>query len=316
MTTLKEIKTMPEHDYELFISGNTTCAGCGLDLALRWAMKALGPRTALVTPASCLNVVIGVWPKAAPNFPFINMCFAAGASAATGVYHGLKARGIDDVTVLVFAGDGGTTDIGIQALSGAAERGTNIIYCCYDNEAYMNTGVQRSSSTPVGAITTTTYLGKKEQKKNLPAIMAAHNIPYVATASIADPLDLFDKFKKAKSIQGFKYIHVFAPCPPGWRIDTEKAVEVAKQAIDTGMWILYEIEDGVFRLTGKSKRLLDPSKRKPITDYISSQGRFRLVKEHEMAELEKYRSMIWRQVQKEILFQETEEKDGKEQKKL
>ncbi len=246
--------------------------------------------------------------KGAPDFPMINMVFAGAASAATGVYHGLKARGIEDYTVVAYAGDGGTTDIGLQALSGAAERGTNIIYVCYDNEAYMNTGIQRSSSTPVGAITTTTYYGKVQQKKNLPGIMSMHNIPYVATASVGDPLDLYDKFKKAKDIEGFKYIHIYAPCPPGWRSPSEKSVEIAKMAIDNGMWILYEIENGYFRLTGKSKRLTDPKKRKPIEEYIKAQGRFRLVKEEQMEKLEQYRELMWNQVSKELLFQEMDEK--------
>jgi len=310
MTTLKEAKELENADTNLWIPGNATCAGCGLDLSLRWALKALGPRTALVTPASCLNVVIGVWPKAASDFPFINMVFAGGAAAATGLYHGLKARGIDDVTVMCYAGDGGTTDIGIQGLSGAAERGTNIIYVCYDNEAYMNTGIQRSSSTPLGAITTTTYFGKKEQKKNLPAIMAAHNIPYVATASVADPLDLYDKFKKAKDIEGLKYIHIYAPCPPGWKIDSELCVDVAKKALDSGMWILYEIENGKFKLTGKSRRLLDPRKRKSIKDYLTMQGRFRKITEKEIKSLEEYRDKLWDDVQKELMFQEISEKES------
>ncbi|MBD3351847.1 MAG: 3-methyl-2-oxobutanoate dehydrogenase subunit beta [Candidatus Lokiarchaeota archaeon] len=305
---MKEIKEVPDIDRNLWLPGNATCAGCGLDLSLRWALKALGPRTVLVTPASCLNVVIGVWPKAAPDFPFINMVFAGGAAAATGIYHGLKARGIEDVNVMTYAGDGGTTDIGIQGLSGAAERGTNIIYVCYDNEAYMNTGIQRSSSTPLGAITTTTYFGKQEHKKNLPAIMAAHNIPYVATASVADPLDLYDKFKKAKDIKGLKYIHIYAPCPPGWKIDSERSIEVAKKAITSGMWILYEVENGVFRLTGKSKRYIDPKKRKPIKDYLTIQGRFRKLTDDDFKELEKYRDSLWRQVNKELSFQELEEK--------
>jgi pyruvate ferredoxin oxidoreductase beta subunit len=279
-----------------------------LDLSLRWALKALGPKTVIVSPASCLNVVTGVWPKAAPDVPFINMVFAGAASAATGVYHGLVARGITDHTVVAYAGDGGTTDIGLQALSGAAERGTNIIYVCYDNEAYMNTGIQRSSSTPVGAITTTTYFGKVQQKKNLPGIMAMHNIPYVATASVGDPLDLYDKFKKAKEIKGLKYIHIYAPCPPGWRSASEKSVEIAKMAIDNGMWILYEIENGVFRLNGKSRRLTDPNKRKPIAEYLKMQGRFRLVKDEQIKKLEEYRELMWNQVTKELLFQQMEEK--------
>jgi pyruvate ferredoxin oxidoreductase beta subunit len=188
MVKLKE--ALESCQEEFFLPGNSCCAGCGLEIALRWAMKALGPKTALVSPASCLNVVVGLWPKTAPNFPFTNMAFAAAAAAATGMSAAFKAKDYrfpgkvwGKMTTLVFAGDGGTTDIGIQGLSGAAERNSDFIYCCYDNEAYMNTGIQRSSSTPHGAITTTTTLGKERYKKNLPRIMAAHEIPYVATCS-------------------------------------------------------------------------------------------------------------------------------------
>jgi pyruvate ferredoxin oxidoreductase beta subunit len=163
MVSLKKIMEDPIACQEWFLPGNSCCAGCGLEIALRWAIKALGPNVSMVTPASCLNVVIGLWPKTAPNFPQFNMAFAAGAAAATGIDAAFRAKaykfpgnGWEDVTSLVFAGDGGTTDIGIQGLSGAAERNSNIIYVCYDNEAYMNTGIQRSSSTPHGAITTTT----------------------------------------------------------------------------------------------------------------------------------------------------------------
>ncbi len=221
MVKLKEALDSCQEEY--FLPGNSCCAGCGLEIALRWAMKALGPKTVLVTPASCLNVVVGLWPKTASTFPFINMAFAAGAAAATGVSAAFKAKdyrfpgkGWDEITTITFAGDGGTADIGLQGLSGAAERNSDQIYVCYDNEAYMNTGIQRSSSTPHGAITTTTTLGKERFKKNLPAIMAAHDIPYIATCSISEPLDLYDKFKKAKAIKGCRYIHSLAPCPVGW----------------------------------------------------------------------------------------------------
>ena len=194
MASLKKVMEDEIACKEWFLPGNACCSGCGLEIALRWAMKALGPKIAMVTPASCLNVVIGLWPKTAPDFPQFNMAFAAGAAVATGFDAAFKAKaykfpgkGWDEMISICFAGDGGTTDIGIQALSGAAERNSNIIYVCYDNEAYMNTGIQRSSSTPHGAITTTTPFGKERYKKNLPAIMRAHDIPYVATCSISEP---------------------------------------------------------------------------------------------------------------------------------
>jgi len=309
MVKLKE--ALESCQEEFFLPGNSCCAGCGLEIALRWAMKALGPNTALVSPASCLNVVVGLWPKAAPNFPFTNMAFAAAAAAATGMSAAFKAKDYrfpgkvwGEMTTLVFAGDGGTTDIGIQGLSGAAERNSNFIYCCYDNEAYMNTGIQRSSSTPHGAITTTTTLGKERYKKNLPRIMAAHEIPYVATCSISEPLDIYEKFKKAKSIDGCKYIHILASCPPGWGIISEDSVEITRLAVKTGSWILYEIENGVLTLSKKSKPLLDPSKRAPLIEYLSRQKRFSKLSEKELIELQERLDLQWSKIADDLSCQE------------
>lgn len=292
---------------EWFLPGNSCCTGCGLELALRWAMKALGPNTALVTPACCLNVVIGLWPKTAPDFPFTNMAFAAGAAAATGFDAAFKAKAHrfpngpwKDMTSLVFAGDGGTTDIGIQGLSGAAERNSDIIYVCYDNEAYMNTGIQRSSSTPHGAITTTTTFGKEQYKKDLPGIMAAHEIPYVATATISEPLDLYEKFKKAKSIRGCKYIHILAPCAPGWGYPSEDTIEIARLAVKTGVWILYEVENGVLSLSNKSKALLDPEKRMNIVEYLSKQKRFSAISEKTLIELQEHIDYRWKKISAQL----------------
>ncbi|NHJ23361.1 MAG: pyruvate synthase subunit beta [Candidatus Lokiarchaeota archaeon] len=309
MTTIKEALDSCQEEY--FLPGNSCCAGCGLELALRWAMKALGPNTALITPASCLNVVIGLWPKTAPNFPFTNMAFAAGAAAATGMSAAFKAKAYrfpgkkwEKMTTITFAGDGGTADIGIQGLSGAAERNSDQIYVCYDNEAYMNTGIQRSSSTPHGAITTTTTLGKDRYKKNLPAIMAAHEIPYVATCSISEPLDLYDKFKKAKSIEGCRYIHILAPCPPGWGYDSNESIELARLAVKTGAWILYEVENGVVTLSKRSKSVLDPAKRIPLIDYLSRQKRFAKLSEKDMIELQEEIDRNWKHIANQLSCQE------------
>jgi len=309
MVKLKE--ALESCQEEFFLPGNSCCAGCGLEIALRWAMKALGPNTALISPASCLNVVVGLWPKTAPNFPFTNMAFAAAAAAATGMSAAFKAKDHrfpgkvwGEMTTLVFAGDGGTTDIGIQGLSGAAERNSNIIYCCYDNEAYMNTGIQRSSSTPHGAITTTTTLGKERYKKNLPRIMAAHEIPYVATCSVSEPLDIYEKFKKAKSIEGCKYIHILASCPPGWGIPSEDSIEIPRLAVKAGSWILYEIENGVLTLSKKSKPLLDSSKRAPLIDYLSRQKRFSKLSEKELIELQERLDLQWSNLADELFCQE------------
>jgi len=313
MVKLKE--ALESCQEEFFLPGNSCCAGCGLEIALRWAMKALGPKTALVTPASCLNVVVGLWPKTAPNFPFTNMAFAAAAAAATGMSAAFKAKNYrfpgkvwGEMTTLVFAGDGGTTDIGIQGLSGAAERNSDFIYCCYDNEAYMNTGIQRSSSTPHGAVTTTTTLGKERYKKNLPAIMAAHEIPYVATCSVSEPLDLYDKFKKAKSIKGCRYIHILAPCPPGWGYQSESTIELARLAVKTGSWILYEIENGIMKLSKKSQPLLDPSKRAPLIDYLANQKRFSKLSEKNLIELQERLDRNWERIAAELSCQENNKK--------
>ncbi len=307
MVSLKQVIEDESCQEEYFLPGNACCAGCGLEIALRWAMKALGKNTALVTPACCLNVVIGLYPKTAPTFPFINMAFAAGAAAATGFDAAFKAKAHrwpdsiwKDMTTLVFAGDGGTTDIGIQALSGAAERNSNIIYCCYDNEAYMNTGIQRSSSTPHGAFTTTTTFGKERYKKEVYRIMEAHDIPYVATASIDHPLDLYEKFKKAKSIKGCKYIQIFAPCPPGWGYLARDSIEISRLAIKTGLWILYEVENGIKKLSKPSQPLLDPSKRLPLVEYLSKQKRFASITEKSLIELQEAVDKRWKRISAEL----------------
>lgn len=305
-TKIKDIVANPETKREYFLPGNATCQGCGLDLALRWAMKALGPKTATVSPASCANVVTGLWPKSAPDWPWFNMAFAASGAAASGMKHGLIAKGKGDYNVVVWAGDGGTADIGIQGLSGAAERNEDIIYVMYDNESYMNTGIQASSSAPRGTVTTTTPYGKAKKKKNVAMIVAAHNVPYVATCSVSDPMDLYDKFKKAKDIKGFRFFQILAPCPPGWRYEGQYSVRQAQLAVDTGVFPLFEIENGILTLTGKSKRLHDPTKRKPLSEYFSkkNQGRFKLIDEKMLEQLQKDVDEWWSWVDRYLVYQE------------
>ncbi len=255
--------------------GNRACSGCGLSLVYRMGLKALGKNTILVVPPSCLTVVQGLYPVASTKLPCVNVTFASTGAAATGVRGAMKALKKDGVNVVAWAGDGGTGDIGIQALSGACERGEDIIYICYDNEAYMNTGVQRSGTTPKGVLTTTTPIkGKLQEKKDVPAIIAAHGIGYVATASAAYPLDLYDKVKKATTMPGPKYIHVHTPCPPGWSFESRYTIKIGKLAVQTGLFDLYEIENGEFRLTGASKNLLG-KERKPVSEYFATQGRFK-----------------------------------------
>jgi pyruvate ferredoxin oxidoreductase beta subunit len=298
MSEKTTILTLPEE--ELVHPGNRACAGCGLSIIYRIGLKALGRDTILVVPPSCLTVLQGLYPIAATQLPCLNVTFASTAAAATGVLGALRAQGREKTTVAAWAGDGGTSDIGIQALSGACERGENFIFICYDNEAYMNTGVQRSGTTPQGVITTTTPIrGKLQKKKEVPAIIAAHGIDYVATASAAYPLDLYDKIKKAKTISGPKYIHVHCPCPAGWGFDPRYTVKIGKLAVETGLYDIYEIEKGKFQLTGPSQKL-DNKKRKPVSDYFKTQSRFRALSKERIQEIQQSIDEKWEGYQKEL----------------
>jgi len=274
---------------EKILKGHAACPGCPITIALRTALKALGEKTILVIPASCSAVVQALYPKTAFNVPTLNIAFEAAASAASGVAAALKALEKKDILPVVWAGDGGSYDIGLQALSGALERGTDFIYVCYNNQMYSNTGIQRSGATPYGAWTTTTWSGKKERQKELAEIVMAHHIPYVATATIAYPTDLYEKMKKAKEMKGPRYIEILAPCPPGWRFDMSKTVEMSRLAVETGAWVLYEMIDGKMEFTGYSKRLLAGKERKPVEEWLKMQGRFRHLTQED---LEKIREII------------------------
>jgi len=264
--------TIPQEEF--INSGHIGCLGCGGTLAMRYLLKGLGRRTMVTIPACCMAIMSGVYPRNMLKVPLLDVAFETTGASATGIRAALDAKGIKDVYVVGFAGDGGTADIGIQALSGAAERGDNIIYVMYDNEAYMNTGVQRSGATPFGAWTTTTPVGttgdfKKRPKKDVMAIMAAHDIPYAATASVAYPEDFIKKVVKSRDMDGTKFFHVFSPCPTGWRFSPEMTIQIGVLAFQTGVFPMYEIENGVYRMTKK------PAKRKPVKEYLRVQGRFR-----------------------------------------
>jgi len=293
---LVTVKELPREEY--LLKGHAACAGCGPAISLRLLFKALGNKIILVVPACCTTVIQGPYPFTSSAVPLQNILFEATGAAASGIAAALHVRKLEDITVVGWAGDGGTADIGIQALSGAAERETNFIYVCYDNEAYGNTGMQRSGATPYGAWTTTTPLGKKQRKKDMPLIMAAHRIPYVATACTSYPMDFVSKLRKARGIKGTKYIHLLAPCPTGWRYDTSKTVEMGRLAVQTGMWVLYEIEDGKFRLNSPSDRLVEKSKRKPIKEYFASQGRFRGLVEDDAGKIQKWVDEDWENYRK------------------
>ena len=291
------ILNLPED--ELVHPGNRACAGCGLSLIYRIGLKALGRDTILVVPPSCLTVLQGLYPIAATQLPCLNVTFASTAAAATGILGAMRAKKNTSTTVAAWAGDGGTSDIGLQALSGACERGEDFVFICYDNEAYMNTGVQRSGTTPQGVLTTTTPIsGKKQKNKDVPAIMAAHGIPYVATASPAYPLDLYDKIKKAKTISGPKYIHVHTPCPSGWGFNPRYSIKIGRLAVESGLFDLYENENGRFELSSPSSRLLK-KERRPVSEYLETQARFRGFSDAQIAAIQQEVDAKWETYQKE-----------------
>jgi len=265
---------------ELFAPGHRACIGCGEALAVRHVCKALGKDVVIANATGCMEIVSSALPTTTWRVPWIHSLFENTAAVASGIESGLKVlrrKGkIENkkITVVAMGGDGATCDIGLQALSGALERGHNFIYVCFDNEAYMNTGIQRSSATPFGASTTTSPTGKKSigqitWKKNMPAIAAAHDIPYVATACPSYPFDLFDKIKRAKEIEGPAYIHVYSVCPTGWRSAPELSVQLGRLAVETGIFPLYEIDHGRYKLS------MEFSPLRPITEYTKLQGRFR-----------------------------------------
>ncbi|MDO5847293.1 MAG: thiamine pyrophosphate-dependent enzyme [Methanocorpusculum sp.] len=259
---------------EMLLKCPSTCAGCGSLLALRYILKAAGRDTVLVIPACCNSVIQGVYPYMLHTIPVYNIAFAAAAACASGMSEAFRAKG-KKTNVIVYAGDGGTADIGIQALSGALEREEDFLYICYDNEAYGNTGMQRSGATPLGAITTTTPNGKRIVKKDLDRMIEAHNLPYQATACASYPADLYNKVKKALSIPGPKFIHILAPCPPGWKTPSEKTVEVGKLAVKSGIWVLWEKEYDKLTISAPSRAAM--KKPVPVTDYLSMQGRYKKV---------------------------------------
>ncbi|MGB2856046.1 MAG: thiamine pyrophosphate-dependent enzyme [Dehalococcoidia bacterium] len=279
---------------EYVLPGNRLCPGCSVSLAYRHILKALEGQVIVTVPASCLTVLHGMYPVTSVTVPCVNTPFASTGASATGLIAGLKALGRKDLTVLAIAGDGGTYDIGIQALSGAAERQDDFIYICYDNEGYMNTGNQRSGSTPLGAISgTTPILGKQQNQKDMTAIMEAHGLPYVATANASYPLDLYDKVRKARAIEGTRFIHVFTPCPPGWRFPFSDTIRIGDLAVQTGWNILYEVENGAFRLTSASASIARKGNLKPVREFLVEQGRFKNLTEEQITQLQDRVNARW-----------------------
>jgi pyruvate ferredoxin oxidoreductase beta subunit len=269
---------------DTFVPGHRACIGCGEALAVRLACKALGTNAIIANATGCMEIVSSPLPTTSWKVPWIHTLFENTAAVASGIESGLKILmkkgriAQQDITVVAMAGDGGTSDIGLQALSGALERGHDFLYICFDNEAYMNTGIQRSSATPFGASTTTSPAGKvsigqMSWKKNMPAIAAAHNIPYVATACPSYPFDLIEKVEKAARTPGPAYVHILSVCPTGWRCPTDLTVRMGRLAVETGIFPLYEVENGKYRLN------FDFTELRPVTDYMKLQGRFRHLSE-------------------------------------
>ena len=283
---------------ERFAPGHRACIGCAEALAVRMVGKVLGDNVIIVSATGCMEIVSSQMPFTSWTVPWIHTLFENTAAVASGIEAGLKAltrKGIRDMSatkVVAMGGDGATLDIGLQALSGALERGHNMLYICYDNEAYMNTGVQRSSSTPYGATTTTSPAGKASigqfsWKKNLPAIAAAHNIPYVATACPSYHRDLAMKVKKAMEVKGPAYIQILSPCPTGWRCPTDNAVEVGRSAVQCGMFPLYEVENGKYKIN------VTPEPLKPVAEYLKGQGRFRHLTETDITKIQEKVNQDW-----------------------
>jgi pyruvate ferredoxin oxidoreductase beta subunit len=283
---------------ERFAPGHRACIGCAEALAVRMACKVLGDNVIIANATGCMEIVSSQIPNTSWTVPWIHTLFENTAAVASGIEAGLKAmtrKGIKDMSgtkVVAMAGDGGTSDIGLQALSGALERGHNFLYICFDNEAYMNTGIQRSSATPYGATTTTSPAGKTSVgqftwKKNLPAIAAAHDIPYVATACPSFHRDLMMKVKKGMEVKGPAYIQILSPCPTGWRCPTDNAVEIGRMAVQCGMFPLYEVENGKYNVTVKPEAL------KPVNEYLKAQGRFRHLSDKEIEKIQQKVNKEW-----------------------
>jgi len=279
---------------EYFVRGHRACQGCGAALGLRLIFKEAGPNTIAVNATGCMEIISSPYPYTAWKIPWVHVAFENAAAVASGIEAGIKALknkgkipADEDINIIAIGGDGGTADIGIQALSGAFARWHKFLYVCYDNEAYMNTGVQGSSATPLGASTTTTPAGKisigqGNWKKNLPEIAVAHRIPYVATACPAYPLDLMRKVRKALNANGPSYLQILAACPPGWGTPPELTIRISRMAVETGVFPLYEVENGRYCLS------LDiPDGLRPIEDYISIQRRYRHLKKENIAEIRK-----------------------------
>lgn len=274
---------------DLFCAGHAACPGCVEALSMRHIVNAMGADTVVVVPPSCIAIICGPQPFNSLRVPVFQTTLESSAASASGIRRALDARGKRDTQVLVLAGDGGTYDIGFQALSSAAERNEDMLYVCLDNEGYMNTGAQKSSSTPLYARTGSTPAGKPSRKKDLTAIIAAHGVPYAATATAGYLQDLLAKVEKARRIRGFRMLTLLVPCLDGWGLPDDQGLAAARLAVQTGMFPLYEVEDG-WRYTLNHPA---PHERRPVAEYLRLQGRFRGVSEEEIAALQREVDTAW-----------------------
>lgn len=276
--------------------GHLACPGCAAPIAMKLVLNTLGPDTIVVLPACCWSIIAGPWPQSSLGVPLYHTAFETGAAVASGIKAALEQRGNTTTQVMVWAGDGGTFDIGLQALSGAAERNEDILVFCYDNEAYMNTGIQRSSGTPWGAWTTTTPVGHPETrpKKEILAILAAHRIPYAATASVAYPVDLVEKVEKARGIRGMRFIHILSPCPPGWKTADDATVELARMAVENRIFPLVEVEEG------ERWRFTVDHPGDPVEPYLRMQGRFRHLDDEAVGRIQAEVDARWKVMERRV----------------
>lgn len=273
---------------ELFSSGQSACAGCPMTIIIKHIMKAAGENTIISNATSCSEIVSTAYPNTAWRVPYIHTAFECAAATASGVEAACKQLN-KDANVIVIAGDGGTYDIGLQSLSGMVDRGHNILYICYDNECYANTGVQRSSATPFGAWTTTSPKNKTTKKK-IAEMMIAQGCTYVATSSVAYPRDIQNKVKKALAIKGPKFLLIHAPCPLAWKFTNDKTIDIAKLAVETRAWIMYEYD-------GKMKITMEP-KQKNIDEYIKAQARFKGINDKDIIEIQDFVNKEWERLKK------------------
>jgi pyruvate ferredoxin oxidoreductase beta subunit len=303
--TAKDIASKPD----LFLSGHRACAGCGPAAVLRLIMKATRGPTIVTEATGCMEVASSIYPYTSWAVPWLHTAFENAAANASGIDAALKAmrkKGKvkqEHIDIIAIAGDGGTFDIGLQALSGAVERGHDFLFVLYDNEAYMNTGIQRSGGTPTGAATTTTPAGtvipgKLEKKKPITEIMLAHDMEYVATASPYYWKDMLTKVRKGLEVNGPAFLHIFAPCPRGWRCEPSKTIEYSKLAVESCVFPIWEAVNGKRQLSTPSKLIaLAPQKKKPVKDYLAGQGRFRHLftpqNKHILDEIQRFTDERW-----------------------